>query len=143
MSRLKVSLRLGHAVRQQRLHTHEQQTRGEGQTRAHIVKNFSMIHLQKTEPASVTARTLQTSYNRKTCFFNDNLHLPFKWDFKMNSIGFYKSCVALMQQFCLIYNCCCAVFALFVEPLSKDIFFQPCRDELFVNEQKKKSVIFI
>lgn len=48
MSRLEVSRRLSCAVRKQRLHAHKQQTAREGQTRTHIMKNFSMVHLQKT-----------------------------------------------------------------------------------------------
>lgn len=41
----------------------------------------------------------------------------------MNSVGFYKSCVGLMQFFCLFYICFCAVFVL-----SKDNFL-PCGDK--------------
>ncbi len=54
MSRLEVSRRLGCAVRKQRLHAHKQQTAREGQTRAHIMKNFSMVHLQKTAQVTVS-----------------------------------------------------------------------------------------
>ncbi len=54
MSRLEVSRRLGCTVRKQRLHAHKQQTAREGQTRAHIMKNFSMVHLQKTAQVTVS-----------------------------------------------------------------------------------------